>query len=720
MILIVSAVGDDHVAAVESELRRRAAAVLHLDLADLPAKAQLSVAYQSGRRARPVLRLRDEEFDLGTVTAVWVRHPRAPSPDALIKNQELRDYVSQETADAWIGASTLLDCTWLPGPHWQELRAGYKPLQLQVAADLGFEIPPTLVTNSPSDFLDFYRVHSGAVISKTVHNRLLPANRPKGYNAYVLTEFVASRDVVDVDAVKYCPVTVQPYVDKGAELRITVVGKQVFPVELDTQRTNHTRYDWRRGDYHRARFTIHNLPQDIERRCVELVERLGLRFGAIDLILTPDGRYVFLEINPNGEWLWMERTTGLPIAAAVSNLLVSGETVNSTTRVSPIPSQAAARRQVEESDAPVLVSRVAPMPRTDVRISQGAVLAMLKYLLRLARQAKPAAQAVAGLRRLAKRHPGTKMDLVWQVESSYFGTVQYDALVRMPGGGTISLAFSPKGAIPWALRHAHHAHETDLLRVNGRTLNMQTVMGYLDGLWHDARLLTKLVDGCLVREAVEVGGIKATDDEIGSSLAAFERKTGISSAGAKAAWLRGRGWAPHDLEYAIRRNVIAHKLREQVVDGKIDRYFAAHHAEFDTAIIARLRVAKHEVARAAPRIKQSKVGLGKAVEEAIMAGETDPARSGFATVRRRDFPPQHSKAIFAAEPGQVVGPLERVDGYDIVRVLRIVRARLDDPTRELITNVLFDEWLAKRRGQAAVEWFWGDAELAPYRAGGFT
>jgi putative peptide maturation system protein len=719
MILIVAAANDDHVAAVLPELRRRGASVLLLDLAELPVRAQLSVAYQQGLRAQTMLRLRDQEVDLGAVTAVWSRPARAPSPDAEITSEELRDYVRQETADAWIGASSLLDCLWLPAPHWQELRASYKPIQLQMAADLGFEIPPTLVTNNPQDFLDFYRRHNGAVITKTVHNRLLPANRPNGYDAYAITELVANRDLVDADAIRYCPVTVQPYVDKRVELRITVVGDRVFPVELDSQWTNHTRHDWRRSDYQLARYKVHNLPPVVEQRCVELVKRLGLLFGAIDLILTADGRYVFLEINPNGEWLWMEQNTGLPIGAAVSDLL-AGEAIASSTRVTPTPSRAGASLLHSEADTPTLASRRPPARRTDARISPTAVAATLKYLGRLAREGTPPGEAVAGLCRLAKRHRGTQMELVWEVESSYFGTFQYDALLRMPGGGSLSLAFSPKGRIPWALRHAHHARETDLLRVNGRTLNMQIVMGYLDGLWSDSGLLTALVNGCLVREAVNARGLEATVDEIRNAAAAFERRAGLTSVEARDSWLQGRGWTLDDFKYEIGRLVTARKLRRQIASGKIDAYFIRHRRELDTAVIARLRFDSHEAAyRFARRIKRSTLGLGQAMEEAVLAGETNLARGEFATVRRQDFIPAHAKIIFAASPGQVLGPFERAGGHDVVRVLRIARAELDESTRERIMGILFEEYLAKRRSQATVEWLWGDVERAPRRAGTF-
>ena len=90
------------------------------------------------------------------------------------------------------------------------------------------------------------------------------------------------------------------------------------------QQTNHTRVNWRRYDHHQTPYREHRLPRDVAQRCVQLVERLGLCYGAIDMVLTPDGRYVFLEINPNGQYQWIEDFTGLPISDAICDLLTFG------------------------------------------------------------------------------------------------------------------------------------------------------------------------------------------------------------------------------------------------------------------------------------------------------------------------------------------------------------------------------------------------------------
>src|SRR5262245_63690252 len=110
MILIIAPADDHHVVWIEPELRRRGASVLWLDIAELPARVQLSVHEESRARPQSVLRVGDREMDLRTVTAIWLRKPRKPSPDLRITNQILRDYVSQETADTWLGVTAALDC----------------------------------------------------------------------------------------------------------------------------------------------------------------------------------------------------------------------------------------------------------------------------------------------------------------------------------------------------------------------------------------------------------------------------------------------------------------------------------------------------------------------------------------------------------------------------------------------------------------------------------
>jgi glutathione synthase/RimK-type ligase-like ATP-grasp enzyme len=139
-----------------------------------------------------------------------------------------------------------------------------------------------------------------------------------------MTEPVRPRDLVHAEDLRLCPIITQAAIPKALELRATVVGDEVLTVAIHSQQTRHTRHDWRRFDHDRTPITRYALDPVSQQRCRDLVRQLGLAYGAIDLILTPDGRIVFLEINPNGQYLWLELLGGVPISDSVARWLANG------------------------------------------------------------------------------------------------------------------------------------------------------------------------------------------------------------------------------------------------------------------------------------------------------------------------------------------------------------------------------------------------------------
>jgi hypothetical protein len=326
MILILTRADDPHADHVEERLRQRGANFMRFKPRQFPSSAAISLELSSGGQARYTLRHGQESIDLNCVTAVWYRRPEQPVPHAEITDTVCREYVEAEckafAQDAW----DCLNCRWLPAPFMILKRAEQKAFQLKLAGELGFELPPTLFTNNPEDFLDFYCRHD-RIVSKLAGTSFFGSVYSK-FARY--TEVVSTRDVGYAESVRYCPLIFQAYVPKRLELRITVVGQVVFAAEIHSQQSNHTRHDWRRYDPHKTAYFPHELPPDVESRCVELVARLGLCYGAIDLVLTPDGRYVFLEINPNGQYLWIEHATSLPITDAICDLLMADAAVENS------------------------------------------------------------------------------------------------------------------------------------------------------------------------------------------------------------------------------------------------------------------------------------------------------------------------------------------------------------------------------------------------------
>jgi glutathione synthase/RimK-type ligase-like ATP-grasp enzyme len=323
MILILTdEIMDDHTQCVSQKLRERRADVRVFNPGTFPARAQLSITYSPAGETCRRFHTEMGDIDLDDCRAVWFRRPDQPKADARITNPTARRMVELDSKQVLQNLYDSMECFWLPGAPAMLGRTQLKVAQLKLAGQLGFELPPTLISNSPADFLEFYRAHNGEIISKLAGLSFFDTF---GTRLGRYTELVSPRDVAYAPGVRFCPMIFQAYVAKRLELRITVVGDQVFAAEIHSQQTNRTRHDWRRYDLEETPHLPHSLPEAISRLCVRLVRRMGLSYGAIDMILTPDGRYVFLEINPNGQYYWIEQMTGLPISDAVCDLLIAGD-----------------------------------------------------------------------------------------------------------------------------------------------------------------------------------------------------------------------------------------------------------------------------------------------------------------------------------------------------------------------------------------------------------
>lgn len=323
MIIILTGPEDPHADAVIERLERRCAEYLRFDEADYPTRASLSFGCSPDGQISTVLRTQERTIDLERVSTIWRRRPGPPKAPPAVQDPSWRTYVELECEAMLNAVWHSLPCRWLPAPTSVLRRADLKQLQLKLAGELGLELPPTLITSDPQAFLDFYREHDGDLVSKLLGTAMTKALKDSQLARF--TQRVTRRDVGYADTIRYAPMIFQAYVPKRVELRITVVGDRVFAAEIHSQKANRTRVDWRRYDMSHTPHYPHTLPADVERACLELVRRLGLRYGAIDMVLTPDGRYVFLEINPNGQYLWIEMITGLPISDAICDLLVERE-----------------------------------------------------------------------------------------------------------------------------------------------------------------------------------------------------------------------------------------------------------------------------------------------------------------------------------------------------------------------------------------------------------
>ena len=207
------------------------------------------------------------------------------------------------------GMLDALECPWM-NPRAADDTAHHKPWQWAVAQEVGLRVPRTLVTSHPEDARAFVETAGpGRVVFKAFLASL---------DAWRETRLVTAEDMARIDLVRLAPVIFQEYVD-GVDLRITIVGDNVFPCAIDARRTRYP-FDMRMvvGE---AEVTPTELPATVRRDLLRLMRRLDLRYGAVDMRRTDDGEHWFLEVNPAGQWHFVEHRTGQPISEAIATEL---------------------------------------------------------------------------------------------------------------------------------------------------------------------------------------------------------------------------------------------------------------------------------------------------------------------------------------------------------------------------------------------------------------
>lgn len=309
MILVISSEDDDHARAVLRRLDSEGVPVRLLDLSNFPEQLGLSMDY--GRTdGDGALQTQLNELPLSDCDAVWWRRPQPFELSPGIEGHVDRSFAYRECQAALDGLWRTMDAFWVNHPTRDE-DAARKPYQLAVAQEVGFEIPETCITNDPERARAFVDKHGP---SETVYKAFTGTEE-----AWRETRVLRDSETELFDAVQHAPVIFQEYVPADVDLRITVMDGEVFPAEIHSQATDY-KVDYRMN-IDSARVEPATLPDDLTERLCEYVERLGLVYGAIDMRRTPDGEYVFLEINPSGQWLFIERRTGQPMTETFARTL---------------------------------------------------------------------------------------------------------------------------------------------------------------------------------------------------------------------------------------------------------------------------------------------------------------------------------------------------------------------------------------------------------------
>jgi glutathione synthase/RimK-type ligase-like ATP-grasp enzyme len=207
-------------------------------------------------------------------------------------------------------------------PYLHKARADHKPLQLAVAQRLGLAIPETVISNDPDAVRAFVR-RRGAVVAKMLVQPAGPIT--DGEADVVFTTAITAEDVAELDGLELCPMIFQEQIENQLDVRVTIAGRRVFGAALDRAARGGGDPDWRRQSFALDRAPMwapYEVPDAVAAPLLRLLDHFGLNYGAADLIVRPDGRHVFLELNASGAFAFLGDDLARPIAAAIAALLV--------------------------------------------------------------------------------------------------------------------------------------------------------------------------------------------------------------------------------------------------------------------------------------------------------------------------------------------------------------------------------------------------------------
>lgn len=249
------------------------------------------------------------------IKSVWFRRPNRF--DLEISNQTQKFFAERELSSCLEGLYFCLENVfWMNNP--KSLYVARKKLyQLMVAKRLGFEVPKTIVTTVPREVSKFFETCSREIVYKTIGGCCIEKSN-EAFSIYTST--VSESELEGFSNFSRIPSLFQEKL-QGRELRVTVIGTMINAVEIEFSRKEQE-VDWRRPEILRTTSVKRvAIPDKVLLMIRKMMSCLNLEFGAFDFILTPEGKYYFLEINPNGQWYWIEKETGVSLSRQIAATL---------------------------------------------------------------------------------------------------------------------------------------------------------------------------------------------------------------------------------------------------------------------------------------------------------------------------------------------------------------------------------------------------------------
>jgi glutathione synthase/RimK-type ligase-like ATP-grasp enzyme len=305
-VLIVSMPNDYESIAVQWALRKLGTDCDVLYTCDLAGGAEWSYGLDAPDRLDTEFRGSHQRFDFQRYSAVWMRRPNIVVPRPALTDRFEQSAAERDCSQFLRSMFARIERGKFVASHVEAMRTcNSKPFQFGVAREIGLPLPPTLISNSPQRILRFFHENGGRMVYKP-----LTANAfqlADGNTTFAPTTLIEDEALLRDNDLTSTPGICQAAIEKTAEIRVTILGRSVFAVEKSfPHRSAALHVDWR-GMYKGAVFREHTLPAPIIEQSVRLLRELGLVMGMFDFILDGQGNYHFLEVNPQGQFLWADQ-----------------------------------------------------------------------------------------------------------------------------------------------------------------------------------------------------------------------------------------------------------------------------------------------------------------------------------------------------------------------------------------------------------------------------
>jgi glutathione synthase/RimK-type ligase-like ATP-grasp enzyme len=268
------------------------------------------------KRSEINIRSSNKSFAAEEIHSVWYRRPEKGArhfEDEISRNYAIKEYSS-------VIQEIIRRAPGLIVSHPADIkRSSEKLMQLSWAESVGLNVPEFIISSEISLLLEFCKRHPAVVMKPMSPGNCIVDADDK---IICLQTVEVKADTIKLlgDEFSHTPVMLQKLIPRTRDIRITCIGSEVYSVAIDPGPGPVDS----RGRWLESRYETIICPRVVAESIDKFMKQTGLKFSAFDFILDEHGEWWFLECNPNGQFLWLEQKTGIPLARAMAHYLLEG------------------------------------------------------------------------------------------------------------------------------------------------------------------------------------------------------------------------------------------------------------------------------------------------------------------------------------------------------------------------------------------------------------